>query len=174
MSDIWFTADTHFSHVNIIRYCSRPFKNAHEMNKTLTDNWNKLVKPEDTVYHLGDVSFNPQKCVDKLNGKIILIYGNHDKRKYNYLYHKVMQTHEMKIGEFKCLLTHVPMIDDKFYKKGRLPDISLAKNYKNIICGHVHERWKVNGKHINVGVDVWDMKPIHINELARFIRSLYV
>jgi calcineurin-like phosphoesterase family protein len=142
------------------------------MNKTLINNWNNVIKPNDIVYHLGDVSFKPNKFVDKLNGEIILIYGNHDKRCYNDLFHEVKQTHEMKIAEFKCLLTHVPLIDNGFYKKNRLPSLSLADKYQYIICGHVHENWKVNGKNINVGVDVWDMKPVHINELARFLRSL--
>jgi len=172
MSDIWFTADTHFGHANIIKYCDRPFQDAHEMNVTLTNNWNSLVKPNDTVYHLGDFSFNAGKYIDKLNGKIILIYGNHDKRRYNDLFHEVKQTHEMKIAEFRCLLTHVPMVDDGFYKKGKWPDLSLVDKYQFIICGHVHEKWKVRNTNVNVGVDVWDMKPIHISELARFLRSL--
>lgn len=142
------------------------------MNKTLINNWNSVVKPNDIVYHLGDMSFKSDKFVDKLNGEIILIYGNHDKCRYNSLFYEVKQTHEMKIAEFKCLLTHVPLINDRFYKKGKWPDLSLADKYKFIICGHVHEKWKVRGKNINVGVDVWNMKPIHINELARFLRSL--
>ena len=78
---IYFTSDFHFSHRNVIKYCNRPFSDVHEMNKALTSLWNDTVKPEDTVYFLGDFSLN--KNVTKviapmLNGKKILIPGNHD------------------------------------------------------------------------------------------------
>ena len=51
---IFFTSDTHFNHKAIISYCSRPFESVEEMNDRLIDNWNQVVKPNDTVYHLGD------------------------------------------------------------------------------------------------------------------------
>ena len=74
---IFFTADTHFGHKNIIRYCNRPFETAHEMNETLIANWNKVVHQTDTVYHLGDVAvLRPEKTrdvLDRLNGKFILL-----------------------------------------------------------------------------------------------------
>ena len=56
MADIYFTADTHFNHENILDYCRRPYNNIQEMNEALVENWNKTVKKEDTVYHLGDFS----------------------------------------------------------------------------------------------------------------------
>ena len=46
---IYFSADQHFSHANIIKYCKRPFNNAQHMNETLIKNWNSVVKPMDTV-----------------------------------------------------------------------------------------------------------------------------
>ena len=144
------------------------------MNKVLIDNWNSLIKPEDVIYHMGDVSFKPDKFVDKLNGKIILIYGNHDKKKFNYLYSEVKQTQELKIAEFKCLLTHIPIDPQIQYKKGMCPDFSILKKYDYIIHGHNHAEQHncVSGKHVNVGVDAWDMKPIHIDELAKFLRKV--
>lgn len=51
---IFFTSDTHFYHTNIIKYCNRPFKSMHEMNEVMMNNWNKIVKPTDTVCHLGE------------------------------------------------------------------------------------------------------------------------
>lgn len=103
----WITADTHFSHANIIRYCNRPWqkpsdfytdefgkvhwvsydvaqKNAKEMDNAIITNWNSVVGPNDLVYHLGDYCFGREdydfdKTFRRLNGKIILIKGNHDK-----------------------------------------------------------------------------------------------
>ena len=54
---IYFTADHHFGHANIIRHCNRPFQNVEEMDMALLSNWNASVKPQDTVYILGDLFF---------------------------------------------------------------------------------------------------------------------
>ena len=79
---IWFTSDSHYGHTNIIRYCKRPFENAEEMNEKLIENWNSVVQPDDIVFHLGDFCFGGaplwNAMLDRLNGKIYLIFGNHD------------------------------------------------------------------------------------------------
>ena len=51
---IYFTADTHFGHYNVIRFCDRPFASAEEMDKAMIQNWNDRVTGNDTVYILGD------------------------------------------------------------------------------------------------------------------------
>lgn len=51
---VWFTADPHFHHLNICRLAERPFSGTHEMNEILVRNWNECVRPEDTVFVLGD------------------------------------------------------------------------------------------------------------------------
>lgn len=53
-SGVFFTSDTHFNHTNIIRFCSRPFKDVEHMNETLIANWNRVVGPDNIVFHLGD------------------------------------------------------------------------------------------------------------------------
>ena len=84
----WWTSDYHFSHFNIIRYCKRPFKTAEEMNETIIKRHNERVKPDDTVFFLGDFIFKGGKegGVEKykqfekrLNGKYIFIKGNRDR-----------------------------------------------------------------------------------------------
>ena len=53
-SRVFFTSDTHFNHANIIRFCNRPFKDVSHMNEAIISNWNRVVGPEDIVFHLGD------------------------------------------------------------------------------------------------------------------------
>jgi len=79
--NIWLTADTHFGHKAIIDHCGRPFKSEEEMNEAMIGNWNAVVAPKDTVWHLGDFSYRskPEVYFDRLNGKISLCLGNHDK-----------------------------------------------------------------------------------------------
>lgn len=77
------TADTHFGHTNIIKYSNRPFKNAYDMTEELIRKWNNKVPAGAMVYHLGDFSmYKPEmihNILNRLNGKICLVKGNHDK-----------------------------------------------------------------------------------------------
>lgn len=80
--NIFFTSDTHFGHKNIIKYCDRPFKDVNEMDESLIMNWNNTVPLDGVVFHLGDLSFGNESyttdIINRLNGKIILVDGNHD------------------------------------------------------------------------------------------------
>ena len=87
MSKVFFTGCTHFDHANIIRLADRPFGSVEEMNEVLVENWNKTVKPNDEVFHLGDHTYgvvdgNQLERMsfwnEKLNGRKHLILGNHD------------------------------------------------------------------------------------------------
>jgi calcineurin-like phosphoesterase family protein len=77
------TSDLHFGHKNIIVYENRPFLTVEEMDQKLIQNWNNVVSKTDKVFVLGDVSFydkeKTKELVTQLNGKKILICGNHDK-----------------------------------------------------------------------------------------------
>ena len=83
-SNVFFTSDTHWGHVNILEFCNRPYKNVEEMNYRLIDNWNKKVPADGLVFHLGDFAWGGypfwKNIRDQLNGKIILIKGNHDEK----------------------------------------------------------------------------------------------
>lgn len=98
MGDIYWTSDTHFGHRNIIKYCKRPFASKEEiesgrisdasvqrMDEALIANWNAIVKPGDTVYHLGDFAnatkvTRVQSILDRLHGTKHLCPGNHDRK----------------------------------------------------------------------------------------------
>lgn len=80
---IYFTADTHYWHRNIIRFCQRPFENIYHMNETLINNYNNLIKENDEVYFIGDFALCNTKLatniLERLKGKKFLLRGNHDK-----------------------------------------------------------------------------------------------
>lgn len=77
-------SDHHWGHKNIIKFSNRPFDNLHHMENYMIDAWNSVVTDDDEVWHLGDISFKLNakylvNILDRLNGKIHLIRGNHDK-----------------------------------------------------------------------------------------------
>jgi len=165
----WFTADTHFGHGNIIPYCNRPFFSVEEMNSEIIRRWNERVKEEDTVYHLGDFCFKRSKEAPKgnvfdyyreqLNGHIILIQGNHDKKNSC---RSLLQSALINHGGQQLFLIHNP---EHYF---------LSDNkYNTVLCGHVHSNWKFQrvfkrNKEItfcNVGVDMWNFRPVSINEI---------
>lgn len=114
-----FCSDSHISHVNSIPYCNRPFKDIVEMNDEIVRRWNSVVSPEDTVYHLGDVAFGSVKTAEevlfRLNGKIVLVAGNHDRRlkKTDALrarFEIIVDYYELKVPEERenIVLSHFP------------------------------------------------------------------
>lgn len=81
----FYISDTHFGHFNIIKHCNRPFSTAEEMDRVMIENWNSTVARNDTVFILGDFVFSkipPAEYLNKLNGRKIVIVGNHDPHEY--------------------------------------------------------------------------------------------
>lgn len=161
----YFTSDPHFFHYNIIKYCKRPFISLEEMHSAIIRNWNQIVKKEDTVYCIGDWGFTksneaydaPRNCVkpieEQLNGKIIVLQGNHDKTNH---VKTIIQNMVIKIGGHKIFLVHDPL--------------HANSNYDINFVGHVHNAWKfkkltTKSIMINVGMDVWNFKPVTINQI---------
>jgi len=148
----YFTADSHFGHNNILTYCDRPFKDIEHMNEEIIRRWNSRVTSDDIVFHLGDFSMMGgavSKYLERLNGHIIWIKGNHDKK-------PIIQDMIIEHGGHHWHLAHNPQDCEGEYN----------------ICGHVHEEWKVKitkkGKvFVNVGVDQWDFYPINISQILK-------
>jgi len=114
---IFFYADPHFCHEEIIEYCKRPFVNVEEMNETLIKNYNYLVKENDIVYFLGDVGFdkydNLKVVFSRLKGKKLLVKGNHDKASKSFYrnlgFFDVVDSARVAIGKnIKINLQHYP------------------------------------------------------------------
>ena len=166
---IHFTSDTHYMHGNIIRYCNRPFADKQVMTKTLIQNWNSVVRPNDLVYHLGDVSFcgdiETKDILDQLNGKIILMLGNHDRniRKHRgSLYGgRFLEMHdkqlmlELNSGQ-KILMSHYPIYNQAFINEGGW-----------MLHGHCHGNEEPRKfKMLDVGVDSHSFMPISLEQIA--------
>ncbi len=111
-TDIWFTSDTHFGHTNILQYEAenRPFKTVEEMNEYLIQMWNNVVRPNDTVYHLGDFCFGLANLqyASRLKGKKRLVLGNHDTYNSGAYLQYFDKLYGAKYWE-QCILTHIPV-----------------------------------------------------------------
>jgi len=155
---IYFTSDTHFGHQNIISYCGRPFSSVEEMDFELVNRWNKLVHPDDTVYHLGDFALTDKRGVvarlRQLSGHIVLIRGNHDRRETC----GVLQKYGVPILDEATLMVEGALLRLR-HEPRRDQETARAEIH---LCGHVHEKWAFNttyGLVINVGVDQWGFQP---------------
>jgi calcineurin-like phosphoesterase family protein len=166
---MWFTSDTHFGHSNIITLSARPFSSIEEMNEGLISRWNECVKTSDVVYHLGDFSFRPaSQFRRKLNGRICLIRGNHDKDKllkdagFEWIkdaYNARGDT-ERSIGA-RFWLSHYPHRAWPQSHKGSFH-----------LHGHSHGNMPRLGRSMDVGVDVEGRyRPWHIDEVIDVLKD---
>lgn len=183
--DVWIVSDTHFGHKNILDFKYdghpvRPFKTVEEMDETMISNWNRLVKPEDKVYHLGDVAIH-RKSLDimsRLNGsRKILIRGNHDIfAAADYLKHfkDIRSIH--RLGSF--VLSHIPLHEDSLNKKinahGHLHKGVVTKWVEiETGIGMIPERVS-DSRYINVCVEKWNYCPISLDELEAHAKRMWL
>ena len=180
---LWFISDTHFGHEAIIQYCNRPFQNAREMDYALTENWNTLVKPEDHVHHLGDVTMDRTgsqrehfiKLIRSLNGHKRLYMGNHDHfgvRTYLDAGFENIYATSRHMGNF--VISHIPihpssMGTARANVHGHIHN-NQAKDFKPVL--QVTGKGKVIVKpYVNISVEVTDYKPITMDEVERRINA---
>ena len=166
MSNIFWTADTHFWHTNIIKYQNRPFSDREEMNEVMIKNWNDRVKPKDTIYHLGDFGFTgqgeTQALLNRLNGKIHLLLGNHDRKWTPNLIG--WET----VGHYKQL-----KIDKKFFVMCHYPIERWNRCHHGSIHlhGHTHGNLLGTPNRFDVGVDVSDFKPVSLEQILDMVNK---
>lgn len=185
----FFTSDYHIGHNNIIAYSKRPFHNTEEMNREIIARHNAVVTKDDIVYNLGDVALRENfvpEVLKQLNGTQHLIVGNHDRahpcrkqykkamlRYKGYGFTSVQENLELQMCNRTVLLTHMPYRDEKD-KDQRYPEYRPVDKGQFLICGHVHDRWKVNGRQINVGIDQWNYAPVSETEICDVIADIVV
>ena len=142
--NIFFISDTHFGHANMITFLNydgtrmRPFDSVEECDEFMIESWNKVVKPGDRIYHLGDVVYkckNRDEIMQRLNGEKVLIKGNHDKDQpgwYMKYFKDIRGTHHID-GNY--LLSHFPIHPDS---KGR---------FIRGLHGHIHAQTVMKPKY---------------------------
>lgn len=163
---IYFTADLHFGHKNIIKYCDRPFEDEIEMDKTIISNWNSVVKDQDTVYVIGDFTKlcdckTINNYLKQLNGKINLLLGNHDEYIRDNLaflnFNEVYDYKEIVIANQKVILFHYPIFEWNDKKNGAI-----------CLHGHTHSKSKTSFNIPNlydVGVDANNFYPVLLDKI---------
>lgn len=190
---IYLTSDLHFGHKNIIKFCDRPFPDVPTMNEMLIANWNSVVGPDDTVIILGDFAMGDRKenvpYAKRLMGKKILVTGNHDhcwpglvstkgqehvdRWRQFYLdngFDAVLDHADFYYGDFdlRLSLNHFPFEGDS-HDEDRFNQYRPVDDGQWIVHGHVHGAWKIRGRQINVGCDVWDYHPVPMEKILELI-----
>jgi calcineurin-like phosphoesterase family protein len=117
MPSVFLVSDTHFGHAGVCRFTRndgvtklRPWDDPDEMDEAMIAAWNDRVRPNDKVYHLGDVVINRKalKTLARLNGDKVLIRGNHDifrDDEYREYFRELRAYHVMN----GMILSHIPI-----------------------------------------------------------------
>ena len=168
--NIFFTADMHFGHENMISFVDyngqkiRPFNTCQECDELMIENWNSMVRSQDKIYVLGDVCFNKNlgdKIMPRLNGKKCLIRGNHDNFKlswYALWFYDVRGCHNLE----NYLLTHIPIHLDS---KARFKMNIHGHLHRNIVYKNENEIKIPDVWYRNVCMDYNNYKPVPFEQI---------
>jgi len=172
MPAVFLVSDTHFGHAGVCRFTRndgvtklRPWDNPEEMDEEMVKRWNETVRPNDKVYHLGDVVINRKSLniMHRLNGDKVLIRGNHDIFKledYTQHFRDVRGYHVMN----GMILSHIPVHEE-----------SLGRFGVNI-HGHLHanrvmKNSVVDNRYHCVCVEQTDFRPILFEDVIKKIKE---
>ena len=171
MPAVFLVSDTHFGHAGVCRFLRndgtklRPWDSPEEMDEYMVEAWNKKVRPNDKVYHLGDVVINRRalKILALLNGDKVLIRGNHDifrDTEYRHYFREIRAYHVMN----GMILSHIPIHSD-----------SLGRFGTNI-HGHLHSNrvmkdGVVDTRYHCVCVEQTDFAPILFEDVVKRIEA---
>ena len=174
----FFTADLHLGHANIIGYCDRPYAGVDEMNEDLVERWNDTVTSGDEVWVLGDVAMgrldDSLRLIAGLAGTKVLVPGNHDRcwpghgapaaawvdRYLDAGFARILPEQvDLTIGGQAATACHFPFHGDS-HDDARFASHRPVDDGRVLLHGHVHTRWRVEGRQVNVGCDVWDFRPV--------------
>jgi calcineurin-like phosphoesterase family protein len=158
---VWFTGDTHFGHGGALGRFRRPFRSVAEMDEALIAFWNERVGRDDQVWHLGDFAYRlpverMAALLGRLNGVKHLVRGNNDGPDTVSLsgWTSVQTYAELELDGVRLVLCHYPFRTWN----------GMAKGAYNL-HGHSHGQLKKISRQVDVGVDVWDYRPITLSRI---------
>jgi calcineurin-like phosphoesterase family protein len=161
VNQTYFTADHHWGHEGVIRMCGRPFASLAEMDEALVEHWNGVVRPRDTVYHLGDFSYRAgreraQAIFRRLNGRKLLVMGNHDRQWTRELgWAEVLRDiAPVAVEGQRLVLSHYALRTWPGAFRGALH-----------LFGHSHGRMPGTDRSTDVGVDTWGYVPVILDQI---------
>jgi calcineurin-like phosphoesterase family protein len=174
---VYVTSDLHFGHDRGFLYEPRGFSSIEEHDKTVIENWNKIVSPEDEVYVLGDTMLNDNEhgieCLKQLNGHIYLLWGNHDTDTRKKLYMELDNVeclgwaYVFKYKKYNFYLSHYPTLT------GNLEAESLHQCAINLY-GHTHQMsnfYQDNPFNYHVGLDSHNNTPVLLDDIIVDIKN---
>jgi calcineurin-like phosphoesterase family protein len=167
---IYFIADEHYGHRNIIKYCNRPFDDVNHMNETLIANFNMKVPPNGLTYHIGDIFWNSvspedaDRILGRLNGRHILIWGNHDETAEKM--DKYLLSFERTADVIIIRQDGAPKIFMSHYAHRVWPSSHKGSYH---LFGHSHNQLPAYGLSLDVGVDGNNFIPYSISEINKIM-----
>ena len=144
----WVTSDLHFFHKGVLGFCpdTRPWDTVEDMGEGLIEHWNSVVAPDDEILHLGDFSFRGKEAtksvLDRLNGNITFVFGNHDRVLRDQLKVEGTDYLEFRYNGVKVCAMHFHISNWNQQHRGSI-----------MLCGHSHGSYKPNGRTMDCG---WD------------------
>ena len=182
---IYFTSDLHLGHDQEFIWGARGFNSVTEMNEKIISRWNSRITKDDDVYVLGDLVMGGVENIEllkQLNGKIHIIYGNHDGPKKREAYAELENVIEcgwanmIKYKKYNFYLSHYPTITDN----EDIGEIVSPKECVINLFGHTHQfdNFYVTNDDYNfrmnhVGVDSHDCFPVSIDEVIEEIKMVF-
>ena len=135
MPNVFVISDTHFGHANILQFTRtdgsrvRTFSCVEEMDEFMVEKWNSVVRPQDKIYHLGDVAMSKHHIatVGRCNGHKRLVLGNHDTHPIKLYLPFFEDVYSGRLLD-RMMLTHIPVHPE-----------SIGKSIANI-HGHIHDK----------------------------------
>lgn len=169
--DTWIVSDTHFNHDNIVRYCGRPVDHTEIMVK----NWHKLVRPDDTVLHLGDIFMGRTSAsaniLRNLPGNKFFIRGNHDKKGLHW-YMDVGFVHAGGVEDNGTRILNAVLFREPQGKRvlfTHYPDLQYLDKWDINVHGHIHNNGHAVGVPIrdyrNMSVEVVGYRPHRLRDI---------